>query len=73
MLNTKFCKDCKHILVEDDRIGYAKCGASTKESPDYLVTGLAVYREHYYCSTARKDETMCGLNARWFEPKEPAP
>jgi len=70
----KFCKDCKHM-------GYAGHGISTnnacaKEVRDNLQTNLVTGEQFYplrgdwTCSSVRDDNDKCGVEAKWFEPRE---
>jgi len=58
----KLCKDCRYFV--DNGIQFPKCGHPNNRSP---VNG----EPDYNCNIQRAcDEGMCGLDARWFEPKE---
>ena len=73
---TRFCKDCKHIVLSNDHTDktsqyeYAHCAKSSLETMNVVsgVTGVVMR----YCDMFRKSEqkTACGPEGRLFEPKE---
>ena len=73
----RFCKNCKHVLIEALGITYAKCGRleAVKEvtAPDFLVSGDGPTHEVSYCSTMRLSASKCGPEGRLWEAKEPEP
>ena len=73
----KFCKDCRHYNPNISVLGdVAACTA--RPAPELsihpidegrnFITGEPLY---FNVSYARLTETMCGMEAKWFEPKEP--
>lgn len=62
-----YCKDCKHFQIQC-------CGKKPmcRRSPQGYaidpVMGLTVAMDTT-CIVTRKDETQCGMAARWFEPR----
>lgn len=56
----KYCRDCKHQKFWDCH----------KDSQVDMVTGESIVRS---CFDTRKDETLCGKSATWFEPKDDVP
>lgn len=80
----KLCKDCKHcvlraqeyafffipILSLEHRQRYAKCDKLVEDQVLNLVTGKMEppKPEYRYASVVR--EFRCGLEAKWFEPKD---
>lgn len=70
----KLCINCKFFITDNDSGRYGKCALFSKNenNPSYLVNGESVNKDILYlCSTARNDETMCGVNATRFEPWPP--
>ena len=71
----KVCRDCKHLLESGwfSNNEFAKCAKFIKpnHSLDHLVTGKQQQDkiEYYYCSTARSNEDMCGIEGIQFELK----
>lgn len=66
MSDVKFCKDCRHIVVTDGRMGFAKCALFVnKSNPEYLVMGDDP-SAMAYCSTQRI--TVCGPEGKLWEP-----
>jgi hypothetical protein len=60
------CNQCKHY--EYFEYFGSQCNKHYTEHPDYIDGG---YNKMYYTAIdARKDESLCGLEARDFEPKE---
>lgn len=74
MNEPKFCKDCKHCVIENGKLEYAKCTASVKHDfhGDYLVDGVKREPDLWFCATVRKsaDANDCGLDGKKFEPKD---
>ena len=76
----KACKDCKHCLPINRYSGlknyeFAKCGRVTESNPLIdMVAGGELRRDSkaHFCSTEREYSTLCGSNARYFEPIEAA-
>jgi hypothetical protein len=60
------CSQCKHYEYFE-YVG-SQCNKHYTENPDYINGGY--YKMHYTAIDARKDESLCGLEARDFERKE---
>jgi hypothetical protein len=60
------CSQCKYY----EYFVYfgSQCNKHYTENPDYINGGY--YKMHYTAVDARKDESLCGLEARDFEQKE---
>ena len=81
-LKPKFCINCKyHISNKNiflsnnnnyDKCSYFTYSTSIKEDENFLVTGKKkeLKNDYYYCSTARKFDTLCGPNGKHFKKKE---
>lgn len=67
---TKFCRDCRYC--SDEGTKFAKCMKEPVDKVDYdgLVTGHGEGPEYYFCSVRRKHAEACGIDAKWFEPRE---
>lgn len=66
------CIHCKHYKRSFLDSKYGKCSLFNIVTKDdsYLVNGVKtkdVY--HYYCSTARGSQHMCGEEGKYFEKK----
>jgi len=68
----KLCIDCKHLVppagIHDP---VYRCAAKTAyflnvEGVDMVTGERTLYAAH----PCRTDEDLCGLEAKWFEPKE---
>jgi hypothetical protein len=69
----KFCIDCKNLYkVEANMLmsGYEECLASIGPPLHNPVTGREI-RITDDPLKRRQDPTLCGLEARWFEPGTP--
>ena len=64
-MSDKFCVNCKHCTAV---FGNSYSCISPEIAKD-LVTGR---RYSLSCRDVRYDENLCGLEAKWFEPKETA-
>ena len=70
----KFCVNCKYFIKNPfSKNNYGRCAIFTKENEytkiDYLITGKRKI-EYKFCSSAREDEKMCGINGKYFIEKE---
>lgn len=62
----KLCKDCKHIEEGPVSLTSRCMSPKAKHTPN-PVTGDT---PQGFADLARGRETACGIEARWFEPKE---
>jgi len=61
--------NCKYFIkpsgVLDNKYGTClKYPRTEDNSSDYLVTGIKNEKQYWYCSTARKHDTMCGPDGK---------
>lgn len=64
----KFCINCKHY--DNDGDANTPVLPVCRRAPwDDMVMG---YRFFHSCNEARKNETLCGKSAVWFEAKDDA-
>ena len=70
----RLCVNCKYFIKPDDILdtGYGKCSKHPKEEDNnmnYLVTGIKNQnqKQYWYCSTARKYDTMCGPDGKDYK------
>lgn len=80
----KFCINCRHFIPYMEipcNQEYGRCAKSpvhhNERYDNWLVTGIGaepIAEEHQYCSVWRTAvrEDSCGVEARFFEPKEVA-
>jgi hypothetical protein len=79
--NTKFCVNCRHFRSSDMKSSGAEYGRCLRNprpldpkmfQSQIQVTGVApiVVPVYQYCTITRMDETKCGPDAEWFEPKD---
>ncbi len=68
-MTTKFCKDCRHAMINSGDVENSKCELSIRHrhGEDYLVTGMHQRPTYSYCATARMDDQPCGLEGKLFE------
>ena len=68
----KFCKDCKHCLLDDELEVY--CFRKGVESERDVVTGeTRSYYKPLSCYRERGEDGHCGEEATYFEQREEAP
>ncbi len=71
---TKFCKDCRHCVVESgSQLTFARCAVSVdtdRVEREYLVTGERINPPLEFCSAFRICDTDCGFIGRLWEAKE---
>ena len=77
----KFCVNCRHFRSSDLKASgaeYGRCQRDPKPLDPQMfqsqirVTGIApiVVPEYHHCVITRMNETKCGPDAEWFEPKD---
>jgi hypothetical protein len=77
----KFCVNCRHFRSSDLKASgaeYGRCQRNPKPLDPKMfqsqirVTGIApiVVPEYHHCVITRMNETKCGPDAEWFEPKD---
>lgn len=59
----KFCVNCKYFIPHESNDDATKCSFFKKENLKFLIFGKNNEYEHYYCSTARNNDNMCGKEA----------
>ena len=71
-IKQKLCINCKFFIADNTNGNkYSKCSAFIKNDYNYLVTGI-IENPHdafYYCSTARQEHDLCGINASMYKRK----
>jgi len=71
--NIQLCINCKHFkkeFLDMDRYGRCALFPKNDKNIDYLIDGrIRSYFEYYFCSTARKNDSMCGLEGKKYEEK----
>lgn len=72
---TPFCVNCK--FFKKDFFTNSKFGKCTKFPEQFeidytLVNGISVNKkqEYYYCATARKSDSMCGKEGKFYHKRE---
>lgn len=70
----KFCVNCRHFKgnLFSDKFSTCKLFPLIEkeyDEADYLVTGKQNTKHYYYCTTARKFDTMCGLEGKYYDKK----
>ena len=69
----RICKNCKHFIPSKLGDSFAKCSLFEKTGSNeinYLVTGEKII-EFNYCSSARHDNTSCGVRGTHYKPVYP--
>lgn len=76
----KFCKDCKHcgweVPADDGSTALMDYEhLVTCDRPSHMIQDLVSGRSFspFKCRNMRDDFNLCGLEAKWFEPKALAP
>lgn len=80
-IKPNLCVNCKFFRKEYSLLSsnkFGKCSAfpevnkSNNDDEDYLVTGIKYNKpkEYTYCSIARKYDSMCGKEGKYYEEKE---
>lgn len=64
----KLCIHCKHLIEDNRAISHSKCSVFPKIDDTYFVTGIHE-KLHYYCSTARQHDDMCGKEGKHYKKK----
>jgi hypothetical protein len=66
MTDEKFCRDCRHILISDSGIAFARCGKAPMRTS--RVTGEPVYP---YCEEPRSslEPDACGPDGALWDAK----
>jgi len=74
-IEPKFCIDCK--FYKKEFFSFSEFGKCSKflfyDDNDYfLVNGKTNWNldKYYYCSTARKSESMCGKEGQYYEKRK---
>lgn len=62
-----FCKNCKHIIEDENDLQYSKCNLAPKPKIISPVTGESSQDDFFFCKTQR--EYNCGPEAKYFESK----
>jgi len=70
----KFCINCQYFglpeLYSNKYNGFCKKYPKTEEtSINYLVTGISPNPKYVYCSIARDNSEMCGVEGRNYKKK----
>jgi hypothetical protein len=80
--NSVICKNCKFLIpdnsfwltsfFDNSNIRYGKCSRfpedlTDSEKMDYLVSGKISKPRYNYCSIARKYDSMCGEQGKYYE------
>lgn len=72
--NARFCKDCRYSRMDEVN---PSCHAPQNQKRTFsLVTGAEAASVHFaFCETqrnspARSTGDNCGIEGRWFEPRE---
>jgi hypothetical protein len=67
-IQPKLCINCKYFITDNDNGTYGKCSYFPKEDNriEFLVNGI-YNNEYYYCSTARRDPNMCGIQGKYYK------
>lgn len=64
------CADCRHYRVERGEIISVFEWCQRNRNPDsYSITGRPIRGAIGTAWSARRDESKCGPNGQWFEPK----
>ena len=71
-MKPNLCVNCKFFKKEfflSDKFGKCSLFKVVYENDDYLVNGKNEPKkiDNYYCSIARKADTMCGKEGKLFE------
>ena len=71
-IKPKLCIDCKyfrkHDFLKDTIFGKCLLFPDTNDDDYFLVNGYRNYnKEYYHCSTARKYDSMCGKEGKYYE------
>lgn len=69
-LTPKLCIHCKHFMssVHGNEFGKCRIFPKNDNGDHYFVTGKNdVEKDFSYCSTARRYESLCGNNGKYFE------
>jgi len=66
-LKTKFCVNCKYFIKGNTKDEYGKCSMFQKENIHFLVNGNKNNDYYYYCTTARSNQDMCGVNGTKYK------
>ena len=60
-IEIRSCKDCKHFILDTEKIEYGKCDLS-------YLTGLVTGKKYYnYAIMNRINNLGCGIDAKFFE------
>lgn len=71
----KFCRDCKHMRRSwgDRLLGFDALSARCQGTPRVVehdpVTGKPLTCDKWPCCVARAEISLCGPDARYFEPR----
>lgn len=72
----KLCINCRFFITDNDTDEYGKCRLFEKKRDisqdcNFLVNGINKDEptEYFYCSTARSNEYMCGINGKLHSRK----
>jgi hypothetical protein len=73
-ITPKLCIDCKFykrgIFTISSEFGRCELFTKEKNTDYFLVNGKKDNNiEHYYCSTARNSDRMCGEEGKFYEKK----
>ena len=72
-----YCKDCKHCVIPETGLEYARCRATFNDMlpTQDLVSGAPIpeIKRMSFCEHVRLEHGLCGPNARMFVAKEVAP
>ena len=71
----KFCKDCRHAIGPQIGLEDVYCWRCKKTTPIETAVGydcdlVTGSKRHTLCTYVRYDEKQCGMEGKWFEPKE---
>jgi hypothetical protein len=67
-ISPKLCINCKYYTNDNNNSVHGKCSYFPKEDNriEFLVNGI-YNNEYYFCSNARRDQNMCGIEGKYYK------